>query len=76
MVVVFTIILELIRLYVGFHVGSVLYSFYFVYIKKENLPDESMRPIVDIHLTILFITWTIAFAILTYMEYHLLMGWR
>lgn len=77
MVILFILLLEALRVYVGFNIGSIIFCFYEIYVKKEPLPeDEGPLPVLTMKLCIEFVIRAIIFIILTYMEYHLLMKWR
>lgn len=77
MIVVFILLLEALRVYFGFNIGSILFCFYEIYVKKEPLPDdEGPLPVLTMKLIIELVIRTSIFLILTYMEYHLLMKWR
>ena len=75
MVIIFILLLEALRVYVGFNIGSILFCFYSIYVKKEPLPEDGEPlPVLTINLCIEFVIRAVAFTILTYMEYHLLTG--
>lgn len=75
MVIIFILLLEALRLCVGFNIVSILFWFYSIYVKKEPLPDDGVPlHVITISLCIEVGIRAVTFIILTYMEYHLLMG--